>query len=195
VRRNDDAAQPDAGANTVGHRRFTLKSAGSLCHSSRVAMVVRRMSGTTFTFVTLAILVGVAWAIYYFQFSGRAINRVVNHVMSEPRASERIQSDYWVVITEDGIACEHPKRPREFIRWADVREISVRTTSDGPWSPDMWVLLVGDTGGCSIPTEAPGFDAVYESLKRFHGFDFGCFLNGGTNDALHICWKRSESYV
>jgi hypothetical protein len=99
------------------------------------------------------------------------------------------------VITEDGIACEHPKRQREFIRWSDVTEISVRTTSDGPWLPDVWVLFVGETGGCSIPTEAVGFEAVHESLKRFHGFDFGCFLKGGTNDALHIGWKKSESYA
>ena len=145
--------------------------------------------------VMLVILVAVGCTIYYFQFSERAINRVVKRVLSEPRTDGQIQSDYRAVITGDGIACEHPKGQREFIRWADVREISVRTTSDGPWLPDVWVLFVGETGGCSIPTEAVGFDAVYESLKRFHGFDFGCFLKGGTNDALHIGWKKSETYA
>jgi len=57
-----------------------------------------------------------------------------------------------------GIACEHMHRQREFIRWADVREISIRRTANGPLSPDFWVLFVGDGGGCSIPTEASGFD-------------------------------------
>lgn len=104
-------------------------------------------------------------------------------------------SDYRAVVTDDGIACEHPKRAREFIRWADVREIAIRTTSDGPWLPDVWVLFVGESGGCSVPTEAADFGAVFESLKRFHGFDFGCFLKGGTDDALHICWKKSETYA
>jgi hypothetical protein len=102
-------------------------------------------------------------------------------------------SDYRSIITEEGIACEHPRREREFIRWADVREIAIRTTSEGPWQPDVWVLFVGDTGGCSVPTEAAGFDAVFESLKRFHGFDFGCFLKGGTDDALHVGWRRDET--
>lgn len=99
-------------------------------------------------------------------------------------------SDYRALVTEDGIACEHPKRAREFIRWADVKEITIRTTSDGPWLPDVWVLFIGERDGCSVPTEAANFDAVFESLKRFHGFDFGCFLKAGTNDALHICWKQ-----
>src|SRR5258706_571436 len=72
----------------------------------------------------------------------------------------RRMSDYRAVVTEDGIACEHPKRAREFIRWGDVREIAIRTTSDGPWLPDMWVLFVGGSGGCSVPTEAADFDAV-----------------------------------
>ena len=101
--------------------------------------------------------------------------------------------EYRAVTTEDGIACEHPRRAREFIRWADVEEIAIRTTSDGPRLPDMWILFISENGGCSIPTEAANFDAVFEALKRFHGFDFGCFLRGGTNDQLHVGWKRSKN--
>jgi hypothetical protein len=151
------------------------------------------MSGSIVVLVALAAVGLAIWAVYYFIFSGRATTRLVERLMSEPCGGQQLQSDYRAVVTADGIACEHPHRPREFVRWAEVREISIRTTSGGPWRPDLWLLFVGDTGGCSVPTGAAGFDAVFESLRRFHGFDFGCFLKGGTDDAMDICWRRNRS--
>lgn len=100
-------------------------------------------------------------------------------------------SGYRVVITPDDIACEHPKRKRESIRWEDVIRIWYVTTSDGPRLPDEWLLLDGEKGGCSFPTEADGFAGVWDELeRRFPGFDYGPLTRGGTNDARHVCWER-----
>ena len=61
------------------------------------------------------------------------------------------------MITEDDVACEHPKRRREAIRWEDVNRIWYVTTSDGPWLPDEWILLEGEDQGCSFPTEVSAY--------------------------------------
>ena len=58
-----------------------------------------------------------------------------------------VGSGYRLVITPDEMACEHPKRPREAIRWSDVTRIWYVTTSDGPRFPDEWILLEGEGGG------------------------------------------------
>ncbi len=110
----------------------------------------------------------------------------------EPRFPKpRASCEYRLLITEDGVACEHPKRARESIRWADVRRIWYVTTSDGPWLPDEWMLLEGEQGGCSFPTEASGFDGIWDELKqRFPGFDYQPLIRGGTDDARHLCWDR-----
>jgi hypothetical protein len=98
---------------------------------------------------------------------------------------------YRLVITPHEVACEHPKRPRESIRWEDVKRVWYVTTSDGPWLPDEWILLEGESGGCSFPTEAAGFDGIWDELKqRFPGFDYESFLRGGTDDARYLCWER-----
>jgi hypothetical protein len=52
-----------------------------------------------------------------------------------------VTCDYRLVMTDDEIACEHPKRQREAIRWEDVNRIWYVTTSDGPRLPDEWLLL------------------------------------------------------
>jgi len=104
------------------------------------------------------------------------------------------ESEYRLLITNDDVACEHPKRPREAIRWENVERIWLVTTSDGPRLPDHWLLLEGEHGGCSFPTEAVGFDAIWDELKRqFAGFDYGPLIRGGTDDARYLCWDRQSS--
>ena len=104
-----------------------------------------------------------------------------------------VSCDYRLVMTNDEIVCEHPKRRRESIRWEDVNRIWYVTTSDGPRLPDEWLLLEGEHGGCSFPTEARGFDGIWEVLtQRFAGFDYEPIIRGGTNDAKHLCWERNR---
>src|SRR4051812_42534837 len=74
------------------------------------------------------------------------------------------------VVTDEGVACEHPRRPREFISWGAVRQICLVSTSDGPFLPDLWIVFEGDGCGCSLPTEAEGIDFVMKSFDRFPGF-------------------------
>jgi len=101
--------------------------------------------------------------------------------------------EYRVSITKDDVACDHPRRARESIRWEDVSRIWYITTSDGPRFPDEWLLFEGEHGGCSFPTEAAGMDGVWDELEgRFPGFDFGPMIRGGTDDAKHLCWERGK---
>ena len=110
----------------------------------------------------------------------------------EPWLSKpHVSTEYQLLITQDEVACEHPKRQRESIRWEDVNRIWYVTASAGPRFPDEWILLEGETGGCSFPTEAIGFDGIWDELKqRFVGFDYGPLIRGGTVDAKHLCWDR-----
>lgn len=112
----------------------------------------------------------------------------------EPWFSKRwVTCDYRLVMTKDEVACEHPRRQRESIRWEDVNRIWYVTTSDGPRLPDEWLLLEGDHGGCSFPTEAMGFDGMWDALEqRFAGFDYKPIIQGGTSDAKHLCWERTH---
>ena len=98
---------------------------------------------------------------------------------------------YTLIVSEDGIACEHPKREREFIRWDDIIEIRLITTDKGPLNPDMWYLFIGKTGGCSVPSEAKGFNQLWDEFKtRFHGLDYQAIIEAGTDNAQKTIWKK-----
>jgi hypothetical protein len=98
---------------------------------------------------------------------------------------------YVVSITEQELTCTHPKRPTESIRWDQVREIMLVTTSDGPFSPDVWYVFTGDGTGCSVPSEAKGFDQLWDVFKsRFPTIDYKAMIAAGTGDERKVIWKE-----
>jgi len=104
-----------------------------------------------------------------------------------------LDSEYRLVITNDEIACEHPRRKREAIAWQDVTRIWCVSTSDGPYVPDHWLLFEGDNAGCSVPTDAVGFDRVWDQLEqRFAGFDYEPLILTDGTYAKQLCWEREN---
>ena len=105
-----------------------------------------------------------------------------------------LESEFTVVITADELLCEFRKRKRESIRWEEVIRVWYVTTADGPHLPDEWLLFEGESGGCSLPTEAKGFRQIWSELEtRFPGFDFGPVIRGGTDFRKHLCWERQTA--
>lgn len=98
---------------------------------------------------------------------------------------------YTVIINDEGIACEHPRRKREYIRWDQVNEIRLVTTDEGPFLPDMWYLFIGESSGCSVPSEAKDFDRLWDEFeKRFQGFNYEAILEAGTDNNQKTLWHK-----
>ncbi|MGH9868137.1 MAG: hypothetical protein ACREAA_08245 [Candidatus Polarisedimenticolia bacterium] len=165
----------------------------------KVTRTARWSAGRLFTLVVSAVftVIGVlmivdgeslGWVMTGF-FGLCGLIAVVEPWLPKPHLS----SGYKVLVTRDEIVCEHSKRKREAIRWEDVLRIWYVTTSDGPRLPDEWLVFEGESGGCSFPTEADGMDGVWDQLEqRFQGFDYKPLIDGGTDDAKHLCWERQR---
>ena len=98
---------------------------------------------------------------------------------------------YQVIVKDESISCTHPNRATELIRWDEINEIRLVTTSDGPLLPDEWYLFVGDGGGCSVPSEAKGFDKLWDIFEtRFPGFDYEGIIQAGAADEQRVLWKK-----
>jgi hypothetical protein len=115
---------------------------------------------------------------------------------SKRMANMNPEEEYRVVMTRDGVACEHPRRKREFVAWDEIGEIRLVTTDDGPLLPDVWLLLGGRQGGCSVPQGAVGYDELYDRVSQFPGFDFESVIKASvcTDNAEFMCWRRSDSF-
>lgn len=82
------------------------------------------------------------------------------------------EDDYVTIITRDGIKVEHPRRLTEEIGWNEIDEIKLVNTDEGPFFPDIWLVLIGKTRGCSIPHGSKGFEKVYDIVSKYDSFNF-----------------------
>ena len=102
------------------------------------------------------------------------------------------EDNYTVTINDNSVKVEHPKRATEEIDWEDIEEIRLINTDQGPWLPDVWLLLLGKGKGCSLPQGAKGFDDVYDVISKYEGFNFENVIKSMscTDNAQFELWRK-----
>ena len=105
---------------------------------------------------------------------------------------KQIEDYYEVEITEKSIIVTHTSRPLEQIDWNDIDEIKLVNTDEGPFLPDVWLILMGNGNGCSIPQGSRGWDQVYEIVSKYKGFNFENVIKsaGCTDNQIFELWKK-----
>jgi hypothetical protein len=101
--------------------------------------------------------------------------------------------DYFTVtITDELVKVEHPKRKTEQIKWADIDNIKIITTDQGPFQPDVWIALLGSETGCLIPQGAKGHDEVYNIVSKYERFNFENVIKAmsSTDNQEFLVWTR-----
>ena len=94
----------------------------------------------------------------------------------------------------EAITVTYPDRPPSALRWSDLEEVSIQTTSDGPWSPDVFWVLTGDGSGLVFPGGATGEKEALARLGQLPGFDFKAVIEamGCCVDHRFLCWRRAH---
>ena len=85
----------------------------------------------------------------------------------------------------------------EGITWADVREIRIITTDQGPFVEDVFFVLIGaDGNGCVIPHDAAERTKLLEVLQsRFDGLadDEVIRAMGSTSNNDFVIWRAHDT--
>ena len=105
---------------------------------------------------------------------------------------KKLEDYYEVELTEKSIIVTHPKRPTEQIDWNEIEEIKLINTDDGPFLPDIWLILLGNGRGCSIPQGSEGWNKVYNIVSKYEGFSFENVVKsaGCTDNEVFELWKK-----
>lgn len=93
-----------------------------------------------------------------------------------------------------GVTCRGTDGSVEPIAWGDLRAVLIVTTSGGPFSEDVFWVLVDQDGGCVVPGEAAGVQELIQCLQALPGFDNGAMtqaLSSG-EDRQFLCWEAPE---
>lgn len=101
---------------------------------------------------------------------------------------------YEVEITNESIKVTHPKRKDEQIKWVEIEEIFLVNTDEGPFLPDIWLILMGAGKGCSIPHGNKGYDEIYKIVSKYSGFNFENVVKSMScaDNAKFELWKKKR---
>ena len=102
------------------------------------------------------------------------------------------EEEFIVTITDDSVVVSHPLRDTESIRWHDIQQIKLINTDDGPFAPDVWLALIGESSHCVIPQGAPGYNEVYDRVSAYPGFNFDNVIASMqcVDNAEFILWEK-----
>jgi hypothetical protein len=100
-----------------------------------------------------------------------------------------------ITVDDDGVRRLLADGTEESVTWANLAEVAIRTTPEGPWKEDVFFLLVrSGGGGCAVPAGDPSADALMSRLQSLPGFDNEAFVEAMTtmDDGLCVVWQRSR---
>jgi hypothetical protein len=92
-------------------------------------------------------------------------------------------------VTDEGVTRLLSDGSVEAVRWADLIEVRILITTDGPFAEDVFFVLDAGTHGCVVPQghASNGFIARLQSLP---GFDNERMIEAMSTveDAEFVCW-------
>jgi hypothetical protein len=112
-----------------------------------------------------------------------------------PKKATKVQQPedlFKTEITDVFVKVTHPGRPDEIINWDEIEAIKIANTDQGPFLPDVWLLLIGKQRGCSIPQGSKGWDEVYDIVSKYPGFNFENVIKsaGCADNAMFDLWEK-----
>ncbi len=97
-----------------------------------------------------------------------------------------------VVVDRDGVRRFAYSKLFESIRWDDLVQVSIETSSAGPEEEDFfWLLHAHDGTGCLVPMGAAVRARLLPRLQRLPNFDNRCvaMAAGSVEEARFVPWK------
>lgn len=101
---------------------------------------------------------------------------------------------------DEEIVCSFPEGTFRRVAWEEITEVRIRTTSDGPFLPDVfWGLHAGEEAPRIVyPQGAVGDPGLLEAMqRRLPGFDNEALVRamGCTDDAMFVVWRKSPEHI
>ncbi|TRO66803.1 hypothetical protein [Christiangramia sabulilitoris] len=109
------------------------------------------------------------------------------------KSNRKNPEDYFETeITESYVKVTHPERKDEQIDWKEIEEIQLINTDEGPFLPDVWLILTGNGKGISIPQGSEGWIKVYDIVSKYDGFNFENVIKSAscTENKTFDIWKK-----
>lgn len=114
------------------------------------------------------------------------LSRIFGRKKSTYKANET------VVFDETKITRTMRDGKQETLQWAELQEVSIITSDEGPFVDDVFWVLSGTDTGCLVPSEADGAKELLAHLQKLPGFNNEAVIQamGSAENAKFLCWSK-----
>lgn len=93
---------------------------------------------------------------------------------------------------DERVECVRPDGALEAVRWDELQAVVLETSATGPFSADVFWILVGNGSGCVVPQGLEGERALLARLQELPGFENDVVIAAmaSTRNAQFLCWQR-----
>jgi hypothetical protein len=114
-------------------------------------------------------------------------------IFKKPKNNKLNPANFVVTFDDEWIVNKRPNGKIEKVKWNDLKAVIIETTDIGPFTPDLFWILVGDNeSGCVFPLGATGEKEIMEAMqKRLSGFDNEKLIEAtcSCNNNKFLIWK------
>lgn len=98
-----------------------------------------------------------------------------------------------VSFDEEAITLALTAGETQSVRWDDLYEVGILTTDQGPFVDDVFWMLLGHYGSCTVPSETRGMSKLLRRLQALPSFDNRAVIAamGCTDNDRFVVWRRS----
>ena len=93
-------------------------------------------------------------------------------------------------IDEEGARVQRGDGSCDELKWSELTAVEIVTTDEGPWSDDIFWLLLSGEHACVLPNSAGS--EILDQLRSFDGVNTEAIISamGWTENARFVVWKR-----
>ncbi len=98
-------------------------------------------------------------------------------------------------VDDDGFQCVRESGLRDGAQWSELIRVSIRTTDQGPFDDDVFLVLETSTASWWVPQTAVGAADLLARLQQFGGFNNEVVIEAMscTDNREFVCWEREST--
>lgn len=102
-----------------------------------------------------------------------------------------MENDFKVSLTPESIKVESHHRGTEEVKWSEIKKVSIVTNDKGPFTADVFMVLLTDIEGCVIPQGNNYYTEVYDKVTAFENVNFENVIKAMSSSENNefVIWK------
>ena len=105
------------------------------------------------------------------------------------------ESLYCIALDKQDIKLSYRGKEKQAMNWADLKEVAIVTTDEGPFRCDFYWILCGTSSKMVIPKGAIGESQLLQELQQLPNFDNEAVILACTSadNNSFTCWHKPDA--